>query len=274
MPVDVLKSHPQRAVLALAATTFAAVFVLFRLFEEPGLGIGHGYYIAIILVATATGPIGGAGAGLLATALYATGIWLNPATPSSEVATAATLIRLCVFVLVGALAGYYAHRSRRLIEQAHDLTAELRLLARRDFLTGLPNQRALEIALNRRLDADRPFSLIICEIHAPDDSALPAERLLDFSDRLTRAVDAGADVARISQEQFGVLVELASSETGDTVRRIHDAVSGEWRISTGWATFPHDARDGLSLYGAASDRLYARKIVYGAASDTHPVASR
>ena len=264
--MGLLKSHPQRAVLVLAAATFAAVFALFRLFETPGLGIGHGYYIAILLVARATGPIGGAGAGLLAAGLYATGIWLNPATPSSEVATAATLIRLCVFVLVGALAGYYAHRSRRLIEQAHDLASELRLLARRDFLTGLPNQRALEIALNRRLDADRPFSLVICEIQAPDDSPIPTERLLDFSDRLTRAVDAEADVARISQDQFGVLVEVESTETRDTVRRIHDAVSGEWRISTGWATYPHDARDGLSLYGAASDRLYARKIVYGGAA--------
>ncbi len=268
-----LKSH-QRALLVLAAATYAAVFVLFRLFEEPGLGIGHGYYVAILLVARATGPIGGAGAGLLAAGLYATGIWWNPATPSSEVATAATLIRLCAFVLVGVLAGYYALRGRRLLEQAHDLAAELRLLARRDFLTGLPNQRALEIALNRRLEADRPFSLILCEIHAPDDHPLPTERLLDFSDRLTRSVDPGADVARISQEQFGVLIDLDSNDTRDTVQRIHDAHSGESRISTGWATFPDDARDGLSLYGAASDRLYARKIVYGEVADVPAAAAR
>jgi GGDEF domain-containing protein len=259
--VTVLKSHPQRALLVLAATTYALVFCLFRLFETPGLGIGHGYYVSIILLARATGPVGGVAGGLVAAALYATGIWWNPATPVTEVATAATAIRLVTFVLVGALAGYYARRSRILIEQAQDLAAELRLLARRDFLTGLPNQRALEIALSRRLDADRPFSLVICEIHTPEP--LSTERLLDFSDRLTRAVDPEADVARISQEQFGVLIERDSAGTRAIVRRIHDALGGEWPISTGWATFPEDARDGLSLYGAASDRLYARKIVYG-----------
>jgi GGDEF domain-containing protein len=265
--VTALRHHPHRALLVLAAGTFAAVFILFRVFETPGLGVGHGYYVAIILVARATGPLGGAGAGFLAAGLYATGIWLNPATPSSEVATAATLIRLSVFVLVGALAGYYARRSRRLLEQAQELAAELRLLARRDFLTGLPNQRALEIALNRRLEADRPFSLVLCEIQNDADRPLPTERLLDFGDRLTRTVDPSADVARISQEQFGVLIDLDAADTRETVGRIHDALSGEWRVSTGWATFPDDARDGLSLYGAASDRLYARKIVYGEVAD-------
>jgi GGDEF domain-containing protein len=272
--VNLLKTHPQRALLVLAAAWYAAVFSLFRVFEEPGLGIGHGYYVSILLVARATGPLGGAGAGLLAAVLYAAGIWWNPATPSSEVATAATLIRLFAYILVGVLAGYYAQRSRRLIEQAHDLAAELRLLARRDFLTGLPNQRALEIALNRRLDENRPFSLILCEIHARDDRPLPTERVLDFSDRLTRAVDPSADVARISQDQFAVLVELDSGSTRDTVRQIHDAFSGESRISTGWATFPDDARDGLSLYGAASDRLYARKIVYGEIADLPAARAR
>jgi GGDEF domain-containing protein len=261
--MKVVTAHPQRSLLALAAASYALVFALFRAFEEPGLGIGHGYYVSIILVARATGPVGGAVGGLFAAALYATGIWWNPATPVAEAATAATAIRLCAFVLVGALAGYYARRSRILIEQAHDLAAELRLLARRDFLTGLPNQRALEVALSRRLDAEQPFSLILCEMQAPAGEPVSTERLLDFSDRLTRSVDPAADVARISQEQFGVLIERDSAGMHATVRRIHDALGGEWRVSTGWATFPDDARDGLSLYGAASDRLYARKIVYG-----------
>ena len=52
---------------------------------------------------------------------------------------------------------------------------------------------------------------------------------------------------------------------------MQEALGAEWRVSTGWATFPDDARDGLSLYGAASDRLYARKIVYG---ELAPAAAR
>jgi GGDEF domain-containing protein len=269
-----LKSHPQRALLATAACSYVAVFVLFRLFEQPGLGIGHGYYLSILLAARATGPVGGALAGLLATGLYAVGIYWNPTVPVEEIATLATGIRLGAFVLIGALAGYYARRSRMLIEQAQELAAELRLLARRDFLTGLPNQRALEVALNRRLEAALPFSLILCEIHHPGEGAPPTERLLDFSDRLTRAVDSSADVARISQEQFAVLVGLAVGGTQASVQRIHQTVAGEWSISTGWATYPEDARDGLSLYGAASDRLYARKIVFGEIAETPVVNAR
>ena len=34
----------------------AIVFVLSRLFEQPGLGIGHLYYVSILLAARATGP--------------------------------------------------------------------------------------------------------------------------------------------------------------------------------------------------------------------------
>ena len=268
-----LTTHPQRAILATAACSYVAVFVLYRLFEQPGLGIGHLYYVSILLAARATGPVGGAVAGLIATGLYAVGIYWNPTIPVEEIATVATVIRLGAYVMVGVLAGYYAQRSRTLIEQAQELAAELRLLARRDFLTGLPNQRALEVALNRRLEAASPFSLILCELHHPGEDAIPTERLLDFSDRLTRAVDPSADVARISQDQFAVLVDVSRGGTQTSVQRIHQTLSGEWRITTGWASYPEDARDGLSLYGAASDRLYARKIVYADLPDPSAVTA-
>jgi hypothetical protein len=64
--------------LVASALVLAATFAMFWEFEWPGLGLSHGYLIAIILAALATGPRRGAAVGLLATALYAVGVYLNP----------------------------------------------------------------------------------------------------------------------------------------------------------------------------------------------------
>ena len=47
-------AHMTRLFLATAATIYVAVFVAFLLFEHPGLGIAHFYYLAIALVALVT----------------------------------------------------------------------------------------------------------------------------------------------------------------------------------------------------------------------------
>jgi hypothetical protein len=59
----------RRTLLEAAVVCYAAVFALYLLFERPGLGIGHGYYFAIALAALGTDSVGGAVAGLAATAL-------------------------------------------------------------------------------------------------------------------------------------------------------------------------------------------------------------
>ena len=100
--------------VAGAALVYAGVFVLFLVFERPGLGIAHGFYIAIILVALAAGPWSGAAAGGLATGLYALGIWINPHVPSTTIPTAETSIRAVSYVAVGAVVGLYATRNRTL----------------------------------------------------------------------------------------------------------------------------------------------------------------
>ncbi len=267
LPVDstdvIGTRDPRRVYLAASVVCYVAVFALFRFYERPGLGIGHGYYLAILLAATATGPIGGAAAGVVATALYATGLYWNPAVPTAEIPTLATVIRFVAFVLVGLLAGYYAKRSRALLAQADSLAAELRLLARRDFITGLPNQRALEIAMNRRLEEDLPFALILCEMPLPSSDVHRTNELLDFGDQLTRCVGPASDVARLSQDQFAVLAPVTSVAASALATSIERSLNPQWPVHTGWATYPIDARDGLGLYGAACDRLYARKIARG-----------
>jgi hypothetical protein len=66
-----------------AALCFALTFGAFLVYERPGLGLGHFYYVAIALAAMAVGPRLGIAAGLLATVLYAVGVVINPHIQSS-----------------------------------------------------------------------------------------------------------------------------------------------------------------------------------------------
>jgi GGDEF domain-containing protein len=255
----------RRLLGAAAIVCYGVVFTAFVLFERPGLGIGHFYYIAIVLVAMASGPVGGAAGALVATGLYALGVYFNPRVPVGNVVTVATGIRLVTYLVVGTLIGYYASRSRMLLARAEELMHELNVLARRDVLSGLPNQRAFEQAANQRLEAAEPFVLVLCDLPASAKGADDPDRLLVFGERLTRAVDAEADVARVGNEQFAVLAAFGEEQAAVTVTAgIERALALDGRRATaGWATFPRDAHDALGLYTAASERLYARKIARG-----------
>jgi len=251
----------RRVLTAASVACFVAVFAAFAAFERPGTGIGHGYYVAIVLGGMAWGRLGGVLAGLVATALYSVGVYTNPRVPT-HFPPESTAIRLVTYVLVGALIGYYASRSRTLLAQAEELTRELRLLARRDFVTGLPNQRAFEVAANRSIDAGAPFALVVCDL-APGSALLePGERILELAERLWGVVDGGADVSRIGDEQLGVLAPVADAgEAAQVATRVEHVLGGG--ATAGWATFPRDGRDALGLYNAANERLYARKIARG-----------
>src|SRR6266849_1405069 len=128
---------PRRHAFLVAGTvTYAAVFALFLTFERPGLGVAHGFYLAVIFVSLAGGPIVGLGAGLVATVLYAIGIWINPHISPATIPTLATSIRAVTYVAVGIVVGWYASRNRTLNQRLLELTSQLRLLAERDVLTG------------------------------------------------------------------------------------------------------------------------------------------
>ena len=131
MPVAI----QSRVVLAAAAVVFAAGFVAFALIPADDVGIPHVFYVAIALVAAVTGPLWGAAAGALAAALYCIGMIVHPIVPSAEILTGGTLVRLATYACTGALIGWFARDNRRLV-------AELRILADRDTVTGLPNTRA------------------------------------------------------------------------------------------------------------------------------------
>jgi GGDEF domain-containing protein len=260
-----LDGHLRRPLLAVALVLSVADFAALLLLERPGLGIGHGLYIAIACAALATNAFGGAGAGLVATTLYAIAVYVNPNVPTSEIPTVATAIRFVTYVLVGTLIGYYASRSRTLLARANELTEELRILTRRDFLTGLPNQRAFEVAVNRRLEEGHRFALVVCAIPQSRNGLAPVDLLLACADRLTQSLDPDADVSRVTNDQFAVLVRVdADREAAQLTGRVERALEGlGHRPVGGWADFPRDAQDALGLYTAANERLYARRIAQG-----------
>ena len=138
MPAAV--SHQRASLLAAAAALYPLILGAFLVFETPGLGLGHFYYVPVALVALAEGAAWGAAAGVAATGFYTIGIVLNPHLASSQVLTAGSIVRLITYTSMGALVGWFATHHR-------DLSDRLRVASERDHLTGLLNTRAFDAAL-------------------------------------------------------------------------------------------------------------------------------
>jgi GGDEF domain-containing protein len=243
---------PSRRLLALlSGLAFGCVSALFFVLDRNGLGLGHYYYIAVALAALAGGLQVGASAGALASALYPIGVFVNPHLESSTAMTFGTFVRATTLISMGALVGWFADRHRQ-------LAGELSLLADRDVLTGLPNTRAFEAAISRRLDAAHEFTLFVGELGPLAESGAD-DALRPLADRLLLSLDPTDEIARLGESEFAVLVRQSSSQAGRFAGKLETWSPGE--LSFGWACYPGDGDNALSLYRAASERLYARKLV-------------
>jgi diguanylate cyclase (GGDEF)-like protein len=249
-------AHTSRLFLVTAAAIYAVVFAAFLFLEHSGLGIGHFYYLAVAFVALARGPAWGAGAGAFATALYAVGVFFNHAVPSSELFTVSTPIRLVNYVAVGALLGWFAAHYRAANE-------ELQVLAQRDLVTGLPNTRAFELAIDRRLEAGEPFALLVGDLDSLPREADRDQSLRAVSDALSGAVGADSDVARVGSEEFAVLTPCDSVEQAAQLAAWleRSLCEGGSLVTFGWSAYPREGENALTLYRAADERLYARRIL-------------
>lgn len=251
----------RRGLLLSSALAGAVVFTAFLLWERPGLGIGHFYYVCIILAALATGPWVGAAAAAAATALFAGGLLINPHIPSSEVLTTSTGIRLLTYMTVGVVTGYFSKRTRLLM-------GELELLAERDALTGLPNTRAFERAIGDRLARDEPFALIVGDVDsfaaAGRGTLLVDDVLREVATRLLHSLHPGDEVARVGDDEFAVLTYAASSrDAGKVAAQLQGLLADDgFAVTFGWAAYPQDGSNALSLYRAADERLYARRVIH------------
>ena len=263
---------PRRHVfLAVGALTYAVVFALFLIFERPGLGIGHGFYLAVIFISLAGGPTGGLGAGLLATALYAVGIWINPHVSPATIPTLATSIRAVSYVAVGVVVGWYASRNRTLNRRLLEMTNELQMLAQRDVLTGLPNTRAFEPAITRRIDDLEPFALLVADvdglkrINTANGYDEGNDLLRNIAERLSRKLPSDSDISRVGDDEFAILIpSTQADEAAKYVTQLEAYLDMEdSHVTFGWAMHPREGTNALALYRVADERLYARKLMRG-----------
>jgi diguanylate cyclase (GGDEF)-like protein len=254
----------RQLLLACSIASFPLVFGAFMLYERPGLGIAHFFYLSIAMTAMATSARIGAAAGLAATGLYVSGVVLNSSIPSTEVLTGSTVIRFTTFVSIGALIGLFARRNRTMPEQ-------FRILAERDVLTGLPNTRAFEAAITKRLETGRPFALLLADMDALKElnqEAGPSagnEALRQVADRLSRSLGDEDQIARVGSDEFAVLASVSTlDEASELSGRLEWILSSQGTKATfGWAVHPQEGENALALYRAASERLYARKVMRG-----------
>jgi diguanylate cyclase (GGDEF)-like protein len=252
----------RRVLVGAAVLAFAGTFVAFLGLERPGLGIGHFYYLAIALVALTCGPVLGGLAGLLGAGLYTAGVVLNPGLPSAEALTTGAAIRLVTYTGMGVLVGLFASQNLELVNR-------LRILAERDFLTGLPNTRAFELAIARRLEEGRPFALLLGDmdgLKSVNDELGHAEGneiLVRLGNLLGSALRTDDQVARVGGDEFAVLTELGSGEEASQLAaRLEGVITAAGSgITFGWSVYPRDGMEALSLFRAADERLYARKFV-------------
>jgi diguanylate cyclase (GGDEF)-like protein len=226
------------------------------------LGIAHFFYIPIILAAFAGGPWIGGQAAAICTAMYATGVVVNPAIPSSDVLKTSTAIRFVTYLTVGVVTGYFTNRNKQLL-------GELQLLAERDALTGLPNTRAFERAIGDRLARDEPFALLVGGLDPSNRSArgesLQAnDELRGIANRLLHSLLPGDEVARIGNDSFAVLTYAASAgDAGKVAAQLQGTLADDgFPVTFGWSAFPQDGSNALSLYRAADERLYARRVIH------------
>lgn len=243
--------------LALCASLYAVVAVVATVFSGAGLGLGHFFYVPIALTAVVGGPWLGLAGGLVGAGLYDLAVLVSP-PPGSGPVWAQTAVRVVTFVTVGVLVGWFAQSNRRLL-------AELFQLAERDKLTGLPNTRAFQAAIDRRLDRGLPFALVLGDVdelrrlnvdgfeHGDDALRRLATNLL-----ATRGGDD--EVARVGGDEFAVLTTLPPGGARTVALRLEQTLG---TVTFGWGCYPDDGDNALALYRAADERLYARKVARG-----------
>lgn len=118
---------PQRLLIA-SAVTYGGVFALLLAFGRPGLGIGQGFCLAVILAAAATSPMVGAVAGAGALFLYELGIHDrggHPGLAFGDFDHAPALSHLATYVAVGVVTGFLARRVRLMLAQSLFVLEEL-----------------------------------------------------------------------------------------------------------------------------------------------------
>ena len=251
----------RRLVLVLAAPVYAGVFAAFVILEQPGLGIGHFFYVPVCLVALTTDQWRGAAAGIFASALYVVAVIVTPQMPTADVLTWSSVIRLVTYTSVGALLGWYAARNRTLL-------AELGNRALEDFLTGIGNARFFDAKLAERCTDGRPFTLVLADLddfsqindtHGHDGGNTALCRVADALREIAWPTD---DIARIGGDEFAFITHLQPEQAHHVCSRLARVLSAHHlSFSFGTTCFPDDGTTAVELFRKADDRLFAAKLL-------------
>jgi diguanylate cyclase (GGDEF)-like protein len=251
----------RRLLFLTALVCYGLVFTCFVLFERPGLGLGHFFYIPVALLALACGTRAGFLGGSLAAALYALAIFLTPRLPTRDVLTYATAIRFVTFTSSGMLIGWFANEHRRHVDQLRDL-------AERDFLTGILNTRVFDEALARRCAAGGSFALLLGDmdnlktVNDTHGHTAGNTELRRLADALATVLQPGDELARVGGDEFAILTDASGADASELCGRLRDRLATyDLHMTFGWAALPHDGAAPLELFRKADDRLYAAKLV-------------
>jgi GGDEF domain-containing protein len=257
-------SVPERLLLA-SAVGYVAVFAALAELGEPNRGIGGILYLPVICAALATGPLGGATAGLAAVAVYSLGMSLGPDPEWNQVLSVGEAVRLASFVAAGAIVGYFARRTRRMMGHSLHLLDELMALAERDLTTGLSTARGLEAAVNRRIEEKRPFVVLVGTGPETVRPLRRDEELRRVGSLLSKQTQRRDELALVGERHFALLLSCAQAADAETAAAGLERGLDEQscRMTFGYAMFPADGDDLLSLFHVAAERLCARQLVRG-----------
>jgi diguanylate cyclase (GGDEF)-like protein len=194
-------------------------------------------------------------------------------------AEAADVAYVTVLLLIAAfLCATHAHAHARHAREAERLS-------RTDVLTGCLNRRGFDEELERRVARRQrygaPFGLVLFDLDAFKDvndrlgHAAGDELLRRVAATATDAVRTSDAVCRIGGDEFGVLLDGASSDcAAHTAARLRSALGEHASVSVGWAACPEDAEDGDELYRRADAWLYRHKPQSAAQpASPHPAAA-
>jgi hypothetical protein len=242
-------SVPHR-LLAFGAASFLGAFVLMLRYWQQGRGVGSVFYLPIILVAVATGPVGGGLAGALAAALYRASLITAHRQTGSIVLPGVGGLHLLNFVLAGTTIGYFARRQRALLGESLQALDDLLVVATRALESGTRSGVGLEQAIRELQSQGRPVALLLG--HAGDET----DRVASL---LARSLGPHEELVRVGDHRFCLLVSCAPDEAVDLVSRFErEAAANGLPLALGCAATPDDGEDLLGLVAAAAERLQAR----------------
>ena len=240
---------------------YAGGFAAFLIVHQPGLGMGHFFYVPICLVALVTDEFRGALAGLFAAALYVSAVIVTQMSAAADVLSWSSATRLVTYTSVGALLGWYSSRNRQLLGELGDRALQ-------DFLTGIGNARFFDAKLAERCAEGRPFTLVLAdldgfgqinEVHGHDAGNTALCRVAEALREIAWPTD---DVARIGGDEFAFLTHLQPEQARHVCARLARVLAKEnLHMSFGTTCYPDDGTAAVELFRKSDDRLFAAKLL-------------